>query len=311
MAAASLFLQDLQRYGPEYEPSEPLSLEAARHYCARLATSHYENFSVVTALTPKELRPHFASVYAFCRWSDDLGDEVGDPERSKQLLHWWRGQLDDLYQGRATHPVMIALQETVREFAIPIDPFAALISAFEQDQVVTRYETREQLLDYCKRSADPDGHLVLYLGRAFNAENAWLSDLTCTGLQLANFWQDVARDFAIGRIYLPLDDIHRFGYSESELKSLRFNAAFRSLLEEEVAFARDLLERGRELIPRLPKKLALSVDLFNRGGLAILRRIVAEDYNVLASRPKLSKFDKASLIGGALVASLARRIRRV
>ena len=180
MAAASAFLQDLARYGPETEAPASISVEAARDYCARLAASHYENFSVVTALTPKKLRPHFANVYAFCRWSDDLGDEVGDPQRSQLLLKWWRGELDNLYQGQATHPVMVALTETVREFSIPIDPFAALISAFEQDQVVTRYETRTQLLDYCTRSADPVGHLVLYLGRAFNAENARLSDLTVT-----------------------------------------------------------------------------------------------------------------------------------
>ena len=308
MAAASAFLQDLARYGPETEAPASISVEAARDYCARLAASHYENFSVVTALTPKKLRPHFANVYAFCRWSDDLGDEVGDPQRSQLLLKWWRGELDNLYQGQATHPVMVALTETVREFSIPIDPFAALISAFEQDQVVTRYETRTQLLDYCTRSADPVGHLVLYLGRAFNAENARLSDLTCTALQLANFWQDVARDYAIGRIYLPLEDMKRFGYSESELQALRFTSEFRRLLVEEVDFAKGMLMEGRALIPRLPGKLALSVDLFNRGGLAILASIVRQDYNVLASRPKLSRFDKTRLMGGALLASMTRRI---
>ena len=311
MATAASFLNDLERFGPEYEPAAPLSLEASRAYCQRLTAGHYENFSVVTALTPRELRPHFASVYAFCRWSDDLGDEVGDPEQSKRLLQWWLGELEYLYnQSRATHPVMIALGETIREFAIPIDPFAALISAFQQDQAVTRYDTRGQLLDYCKRSANPVGHLVLYLGRAFETENARLSDLTCTGLQLANFWQDVARDLAIGRVYLPRDDMDRFGYSDRDLQSLRFNPAFRSLLKEEVGFARSLLREGQGLIPRLPGKLAMSVDLFNRGGLAILDRIVAQDFNVLDSRPVLSRFDKLDLVARALLASLARRVQR-
>ncbi|MGE3820158.1 MAG: squalene/phytoene synthase family protein, partial [Isosphaeraceae bacterium] len=195
------FLEDLAQYGPDAPFSG--SVEEARAYCARLAASHYENFHVVTWLTPRSLRPAFASLYAFCRWSDDLGDEVGDPSRSRELLAWWRDELRGLYHGRTRHPVMTALAPTVAEFDIPIDPFLDLISAFEQDQVVTDYATYEQLLDYCARSADPVGRLVLRLARAHTPENVALSDQTCTGLQLANFWQDVARDRAIGRVYLP------------------------------------------------------------------------------------------------------------
>jgi len=204
----SSFLEDLQRFGPDATDPAPVTLEAARDYCARLTASHYENFSVVTWLTPRPLRPAFASIYAFCRWSDDLGDEVGDPSRAKQLLGWWRGELKAMYEGNASHPVMRALAETVAEFTIPIDPFLALISAFEQDQTVTDYDSYDQLLDYCSRSANPVGHLVLYLGRAYNAENARLADQTCTGLQLANFWQDVARDLAIGRVVSPARGPH-------------------------------------------------------------------------------------------------------
>ncbi len=195
------FADDLKRFGPD--KADVLSLSEARAYCARLAATHYENFSVVTWLTPRPLRPAFRSIYAFCRWSDDLGDEVGDPARARELLGWWRGELGAMYAGEVRHPVMIALAETVAEFAIPIAPFEALISAFEQDQVVSDYATYAQLLDYCSRSANPVGHLVLYLGRSYDEENARLSDLTCTGLQLANFWQDVARDRAIGRILHP------------------------------------------------------------------------------------------------------------
>src|SRR5436305_3880455 len=155
------FADDLSRFGPG--ASGRVSRDEALAYCARLTSGHYENFSVVTWLTPRPLRPAFRSVYAFCRWSDDLGDEVGDPARSLELLAWWRGELRAMYEGRARHPVMVALAPIVEEFAIPIDPFEALISAFEQDQAVVDYETFDQLLDYCSRSADPVGHLVLYL----------------------------------------------------------------------------------------------------------------------------------------------------
>src|SRR5271168_2020960 len=233
------FWDDLRRFGPG--TSERVSRDEALAYCARLTATHYENFSVVTWLTPRDLRPAFQSIYAFCRWSDDLGDEVGDPRRSLELLEWWRGELRELYRGRARHPVMTALAETVERHRIPIEPLEALISAFEQDQTVTEYLTYEQLLDYCTRSANPVGHLVLYVAGAFTPENARLSDATCTALQLANFWQDVARDLAIGRIYLPREDRVRFGYPESDLRALRFTPAFAEMLRFEVGRARDLL----------------------------------------------------------------------
>ena len=296
------FWDDLRRFGPG--TSERVSRDEALAYCARLTATHYENFSVVTWLTPRDLRPAFQSIYAFCRWSDDLGDEVGDARRSLELLDWWRGELRELYQGRARHPVMIALAETVERHRIPIEPFEALISAFEQDQTVTEYLTYEQLLDYCTRSANPVGHLVLYLAGAFTPANARLADATCTALQLANFWQDVARDLAIGRIYLPRADRMQFGYSESDLRALRFTPAFAGLLKFEVERARALFALGRPLVSRVPRELAVDIDVFSRGGLAVLDRIEARGFDVLSARPALSRWTKLLLLGRAVAGSM-------
>jgi squalene synthase HpnC len=301
------FQDDLRRFGPN--ASYRVSPEEARDYCARLTAEHYENFSVVTWLTPRPLRPAFRAVYAFCRWADDLGDEVGDRDRSRALLDWWRGELLGVYRGEARHPVMVALAETVERFDIPPDPFLALISAFEQDQDVTEYRTFEQLLDYCTRSANPVGHLVLYLGRSYNPDNARLSDLTCTGLQLANFWQDVARDLDIGRVYLPREDRERFGYSDADLHARRFTPAFAELLRFEVGRARALLVEGSGLVARLPAALAVDVELFGRGGLAVLDRIERQGFDVLTSRPRLGKLAKLGLLARAL--AVPRRIRCV
>lgn len=291
------FESDLRRFGPP--ACEPVSRQEALDYCARLTATHYENFSVATWLTPREHRPAFQSVYAFCRWSDDLGDEVGDPARSLALLDWWRGELRAMYDGRAAHPVMIALRETVDRYGIPPEPFHALIDAFVQDQTVTEYESFDQLCDYCTRSADPVGRLVLYIAGAFDDDNARLSDATCTALQLANFWQDVARDLAIGRVYLPREDRERFGYGDDDLRALRFTPAFAELLKFEIERTRLLFEAGRALIPRIPSELAVDIDLFSRGGLAILRMIERCGYDVLSSRPSLGKAAKARLLGRA------------
>jgi squalene synthase HpnC len=301
------FRDDLSRFGPG--TSERLSREEALAYCARLTATHYENFSVVTWLTPRDLRPAFQSIYAFCRWSDDLGDEVGDPRRSLELLEWWRGELRGLYQGRASHPVMIALAETVERKRIPIEPFEALISAFKQDQTVTEYLTYDQLLDYCARSANPVGHLVLYAAGAFAPENVRLADATCTALQLANFWQDVARDLAIGRIYLPRADRVHFGCSESDLRSLRFTPAFANLMEFEVERARALFAQGRPLVSRVPRELAVDIDVFSRGGLAILDRIEARGFDVLSARPVLSRWTKLLLLGRAIAGMGMAKLR--
>jgi squalene synthase HpnC len=302
------FADDLDRFGPD--ASARVTRAEALDYCARLTASHYENFSVVSWLTPRRHRAAFQSIYAFCRWSDDLGDEVGDPIRSRELLAWWRNQLRALFErGRAGHPVMIALAETVERYRIPIEPFEALISAFEQDQVITEYETYRQLLDYCTRSANPVGHLVLHVAGVFNEANARLSDATCTALQLANFWQDVARDLAIGRVYLPREDRERFGYPDSDLRELRFTPRFASLMKFEVERTRSLFAGGRPLAARMPGELAVDVDLFSRGGLAILDRIERQGYDVLKSRPALSKRTKLALMVRAAAGMARARLR--
>jgi squalene synthase HpnC len=301
------FEDDLRRFGPG--SSATVSRAEALAYCARLTADHYENFSVVTWLTPREHRPAFQSIYAFCRWSDDLGDEVGDPRRSLELLGWWKGELRAMFQGEVRHPVMVALQETVRRYQIPIDPFEALIDAFSQDQTITEYDSYDQLLDYCTRSANPVGHLVLHVAGAYNEENARLSDATCTALQLANFWQDVARDLAMGRIYLPREDRQRFDYSEADLRALRFTKAFADLMEFEVERTRGLFQKGLALVPRIPGALAVDVDLFMRGGLAILDRIEALNYNVLTTRPALGKWTKIWLLCRAMAGLASARLR--
>ena len=293
------FFDDLGQYGPD--ASYSMSLEDARAYCARLTSSHYENFSVVTCLTPRAIRPAFASIYSFCRWSDDLADEVGDRDRARSLLKWWRVELLELYEGNARHPVMLALGETIAEFQIPNSPFLALISAFEQDQEVLEYETYDQLLDYCRRSANPVGHLVLYLARSFNSENAGLSDKTCTALQLANFWQDVSRDLDIGRVYLPREDRERYGYPDEDLHARRFTPGFASLLKFEVERTRALFREGRPLVERIPRPFAVDIELFSRGGMAILDKIERQGFDVLTSRPRLGKLAKFGLLARAIL----------
>src|SRR5262245_43172694 len=196
-------------------------LDAAQGYCERLARSHYENFSVATWFLPAKLRQHFYNVYAYCRISDDLGDEVGDAQQSLELLDQWESELDACYAGSPRHPVFVALAETVRRFDIPKHEFSDLLIAFRQDQTVTRFETFDDVLGYCRYSANPVGHLVLYLCGYRDAERQQLSDYTCTALQLANFWQDVAVDFGKGRIYLPLEDLRRYGVTEDDIARRR------------------------------------------------------------------------------------------
>jgi squalene synthase HpnC len=273
----------------------------ARSYCSRLARTHYENFTVASLLLPRRLLRHFHAVYAYCRWADDLADEMGGGPRALTLLRWWREELLRCYDGQPRHPVMLALRETIQQFRIPPDPFLNLLFAFEQDQIVKRYQTFEQLLAYCRNSANPVGHLVLYLGSAYNPETAELSDHICTGLQLANFWQDVARDFEIGRVYLPEEDRQRFGYSESDLQNRRYTSSFAQLLRFEVERTRDLFYRGLPLLERMAVELRPDIELFIRGGLAILRKIERCRYNVWAARPALAKWEKAALLGATLL----------
>lgn len=294
-----MFSRDLELWGPNSKQPAPSQLEAEA-YCRELATSHYENFPLVSWLLPKGLHQHFYNVYAYCRWADDLGDEVGDSARSLELLAWWRRELTACYAGQCQHPVFVALRGTIDQFSIPIQPFQDLISAFEQDQSVKEYETFDQLRDYCRRSADPVGRLVLHLCRAVSEQNFAWSDSICTGLQLANFWQDVNRDYDIGRIYLPREDYERFGYRREDFDAREMNPAFRGLMKFEVDRARQFLTNGLPLIPQLPGRLQVDIDLFARGGLRILERIESIDYKVWQTRPKVTKFDALQLLFGAL-----------
>lgn len=274
---------------------------AARAYCAHVAKSHYENFTVVSLLLPRRLVRHFHAVYAYCRWSDDLADETSGGQQALDLIAWWRGELLSCYSGTPTHPVMVALRETIRRFDIPPDPFLNLLVAFEQDQRLKRYDTFEQLVGYCTNSANPVGELVLRLFECYDAEKAALSDEVCTGLQLANFWQDVARDLAIGRVYLPAEDRRRFGYPDSDLEARRFTPAFRELMRFEVQRARGYFARGAKLLPLLPREARTDVELFIRGGEAILDAIERQDYDVWSRRPEVSKWAKGKLLLGAVV----------
>jgi squalene synthase HpnC len=294
------FHRHLQRFGPErIQIAVPLA--QARSYCSRLARTHYENFTVASLLLPRRLLRHFHAVYAYCRWADDLADEVGGGPRALALLRWWREELLRCYDGRPRHPVMIALRGTIEKFQIPPDPFLNLLFAFEQDQIVKRYQTFEQLLGYCRNSANPVGHLILYLGEAFNRENALLSDHVCTALQLTNFWQDVDRDFAIGRVYIPDEDRKRFRYTETDLQNRRYTPDFAELMCFEVERTRDLFYRGVPLVERLAPEIRPDVELFIRGGLAVLRKIERSHYNVWAARPALAKWEKAGLLGATLI----------
>jgi squalene synthase HpnC len=290
------FAGELARLGPRADYA-PYRLTPARRYCRLLAQTHYENFSVATLLLPRRLTQHFHNVYAYCRWADDLGDETGGGEEALALLAWWRAELLRCYEGTPRHPVMVALRETIRRFHIPRQPFLNLLVAFEQDQRFKRYESYAHLLDYCRCSANPVGRLVLYLCEAFDAKRAELSDQICTGLQLANFWQDVARDFAIGRVYLPAEDRRRFAYSDGDLAAQRFTPAFADLMRFEVDRARGLLVAGLDLVPLMPEDVRLDIELFARGGLAILAKIEALGYDVWQTRPALTRWEKMALVG--------------
>ena len=288
-------------------PDQRPTLEEAQAYCHRLATTHYENFHVASWFLPARLRPHFYSIYAYCRISDDLGDEVGNREQSLALLNFWGRELDACYRAETRHPVFVALAETIHACEIPKQPFADLLTAFRQDQTVTRYQSMEDVLQYCRYSANPVGRLVLYACGYRFPEMFLLSDFTCTALQLANFWQDVSSDYERGRIYLPLDDMRRYGVDEASIARREPTQAFRELLRYEVGYARELFSKGLPLISMVDKELALDLDLFSRGGLAILDAIEKRRYDVLTERPAISKGRKLGLAGRALWGKLSGR----
>ncbi len=315
---------------PSYRiPDRAPALDEARAYCERLAKSHYENFSVVTWFLPKPLQRHFYSVYAYCRISDDLGDEVGDPQLSLRLLGEWESELNATYLSLVEpplrdvrrkveelcaepavrnpmsprHPVFIALRETIRECDIPKEPFSDLLKAFRQDQRVLRYDTLDDLLGYCRYSANPVGRLVLYVCGYHDEYRQRLSDYTCTALQLANFWQDVAIDLTKGRIYLPLEDMRRFGVTEDDLARRPTTPQFLHLMRFEVERAREWFAKGLPLAGAVDRDLAIDIELFTRGGQEILNAIERQGYDVLRARPAIPKSRKLWLVARAAVKS--------
>src|SRR5277367_2519959 len=290
-------------------PADRCTPEAAQQYTRWLATHHYENFNVVSWLLPRDLHQDFYNVYAYCRWSDDLGDEVADPARALQLLDAWEDELRLIYKDGAgpSHPVLIALRETIRAKDIPLQPFCDLLRAFRQDQTVHRYATWDEVLDYCVYSANPVGRLVLYLCGYRDEPRQKLSDFTCTALQLANFWQDVSRDLEKGRIYIPLEALAAHGLSEADIVERRFDARYTALMKSLIARTRELFLAGQPLAQTLERFLRVDLEMFSGGGLAILDAIEASGYNTLQHRPSLSKWTQAKLLGKTLAVSAFSR----
>ncbi len=298
----------------------PAELEIARHappagcttaealaYTRRLATGHYENFNVVSWFLPRALRQHFYNVYAYCRWADDLGDEIPDAARALQLMDWWEHELDACYDGRPAHPVFVALRETIAACDIPKQPFADLLKAFRQDQTVKRYANWEEVLAYCRYSANPVGRLILYLCGYRDEARQRLSDATCTALQLANFWQDVSRDLEKGRIYIPLDRAAAHGLSEAGIVARSFDQRYVALMKELLVRTRELFAEGFPLARQVNGRLSVDLEMFSRGGMAVLGAIESLGYDTLHRRPEISRLRQASLLGRTIAARLFRQ----
>lgn len=290
-------------------PDERPTLEEARAWCHALATSHYENFHVATFFLPKRVRPHFESVYAFCRVSDDLGDEVGDTALALQLLNTWGAMLDECYDApeRSSHPVFVALRETIVACDLPRTLFHDLLRAFRQDQINTQYATWDEAVEYSRYSANPVGRLVLMVCGYRDEQRALLSDKICTGLQLANFWQDIVRDSEIPRRYLPAEYMARFGVAEGQIEGRVFTPEFGAMISALVDRTRGLLREGGVLSNTVDAELRVTLDLFRKGGDAILDGIAAQDYDVLRGRPMVTRRKKTLLLLGALLGKLRAR----
>ena len=292
-------------------PAVRPSLAEAQAWCKTLATTHYENFHVATFFLPSRLQPHFHSVYAFCRTSDDLGDEVADTATATRLLGEWRAMLHECFvtPELSKHPVFVALQPTIAQCSLPMEPFDDLISAFEQDQVYTHHASLATLEAYSRYSANPVGRLVLLVSGYRSEELMLLSDEICTGLQLANFYQDIVEDAERGRRYIPADAMERFGVSNDQLIERRFDANVLAMMKFLVDDARMRLLRGQRIINLVDAELASTLSLFVKGGLAILDAIAAQDYDTLKSRPVVTRFAKLRLIGGALLGKISATLR--
>lgn len=285
-------------------PPDNCSVADAQSYTRWLATHHYENFGVASWLLPRHLHQNFYNAYAYCRWADDLGDEIKDSRRALQLLDGWENELHRASASSATHPVFIALQETIRACEIPIQPFSDLLVAFRQDQTVRRYATWESLLGYCRYSANPVGRIVLYICDYRDAERQNLSDATCTALQLANFWQDADRDLDKGRIYIPIDVMKKYGLTEADIVKRQFDSRYVHMMKDIVARTRSLFAAGAPLARRVRPDIRIDIELFSKGGLAVLDGIEAVGYDTLHRRPVISRAAKARMLSRALLSRL-------
>jgi squalene synthase HpnC len=281
--------------------AEPAATAAAFAECERIARAHYENFTLGSRLLPRALRRHIAAIYAFARTADDLADEEPDPARALAGLDAWERELDACYAGTPHHPIFVALADTVRTFAIPSEPFRRLLTAFRTDVRFAGFETFDELRRYCAHSANPVGHLVLYLFGHRDAERQERADDICTALQLTNFWQDLAIDLRKGRVYLPREDMERFGYGPDDLGRRAVTPQFRALMAFECTRTRELFERGLALAGMLDRNRGREIRLFAGGGLAILDRLEAVGYDAFSARPTLSRWAKMGLVARALV----------
>jgi squalene synthase HpnC len=293
-------------------PLDRPTLAEAQAWCRELTKSHYENFHVATFFLPERVRPHFESIYAYCRVSDDLGDEVDSPAVATRLLNSWGSMLDECYDApeRSMHPVFVALHETIAACDLPRQLFHDLLIAFRMDQVKTEYETWDELLEYSHYSANPVGRLVLWVCGYRDENIALLSDKICTALQLANFWQDVVEDKERGRRYLPAESMIRFNVDEGQIEGRVFTPEFRAMVQDLVVRTRTMLHEGGVISKHVDRELAVTLNLFRKGGDAILDGIVAQDYDVLRGRPVVSKAKKLSLVGGSLIEKLRAGIKR-
>ncbi|MCA9157251.1 MAG: squalene synthase HpnC [Planctomycetales bacterium] len=294
-----VFTDELARFGPGQ--TEAISPEQALAYCSRWAASHTENFVVASVLLPRRLRQDFHNIYAYCRWSDDLADKSDNPQQSLLLLDWWQEALERPPSGQPYHPILVALQQTIQRHHLKLEPFVDLLHAFRQDQQVRRYANDEQLLEYCQHSANPVGRILLQLARAVTPASLRLSDAVCTGLQLANFCQDMSRDAEQGRIYFPQSRWFEHGVDEAMLLDRQVTPELRNALSQWVGTARQSLLAGWPLIELVPQWMRTDVDLFVRGGLAILQAIEAQQFDVWTTRPQVGKWTQARLLATSLM----------
>lgn len=289
--------------------SVPHHLAGAYAHCTGIARRHYENFPVASILIPKRLRPHVCAVYAFARRADDFADEARFSGRRAARLAAWERQFNQAVAGHPPrNPVLAATAHTVRAFDLPETPFLDLLSAFRQDVTTRRYPHFDAVQDYCRRSADPVGRIVLMLFGYRQEKYMRWSDAICTALQLANFWQDVAVDARKDRIYLPLDDMARFGVTEEDVMHGRTSDAFRKLMAFQVARTRALFQEGRPLCTAVSGRLSFELKAIWLGGMGILDAVERSGYNVLAARPAHETSDRLRFLSAALVPGQFNRV---